>query len=395
MRAFTSKVCEISSQKAYRESLSVITNYQIRNKDTVDIQQPIDIVVLWVNGDDPEWIRLRNQYLTDIELREYATGNCRFRDWGTLRYWFRGIERFAPWARSVYFVTWGHIPTWLNLKHPKLRVVRHEEFMPAEYLPTFNSNAIELNLHRIEGLSETFVLFNDDTFLIRETHPEDFFMNGLPRDEMVEMRIIPTGKRIIDYTVFNNISIINRHFDKRKVVLRKPTNMFNAVYGKHLVRTLSCMLSPVFLGFRNDHLPASHLKSVFRRVWESESAVLDRTSRNRFRTTSDINHWLMRYWNTCESSFIPRSPHFGSTFSMPNDIDRACRYITHQSGKCVCVNDSITDMDVGSLSPLILKAFEAILPGTGEFELDYAQEVASSRGAMFHGGSVLRIGVSE
>ncbi|MEI3411918.1 MAG: hypothetical protein V8Q57_00820 [Blautia sp.] len=55
---------------------------------------------------------------------------------------------------QIYFVTWGHLPNWLNISHPKLKVVRHEEFIPPDYLPTFSSNSIELNLHRIKGLSK-------------------------------------------------------------------------------------------------------------------------------------------------------------------------------------------------------------------------------------------------
>lgn len=84
------------------------------------------------------------------------------------------MERFAPWVRRIHFITWGHLPAWLDTAHPKLHVVNHAEYMPAEYLPTFNSNTIELNIARIEGLAERFVLFNDDTFLLRDTPPEYF-----------------------------------------------------------------------------------------------------------------------------------------------------------------------------------------------------------------------------
>ncbi|MFR2063638.1 MAG: hypothetical protein ACLS36_08490 [Streptococcus sp.] len=48
-------------------------------------------------------------------------------------------------------------------------------------LPTYNSAAIELNLHRIEGLSENYLYFNDDMYLIRDSHPSDFYKNGQPK----------------------------------------------------------------------------------------------------------------------------------------------------------------------------------------------------------------------
>ena len=51
-----------------------------------------------------------------------------------------------------------------------------------KYLPTFNANTIELNLHRIEGLAEQFVYFNDDMFITDHVKPEDFFRDGHPMD---------------------------------------------------------------------------------------------------------------------------------------------------------------------------------------------------------------------
>ena len=72
-------------------------------------------------------------------------------------YWFRAVEKFAPWVRKIHFVTCGHVPAFLNLAHPKLHHVKHEGFLPPEVLPTFSSHAIEMNLHRIPGLAEHFV----------------------------------------------------------------------------------------------------------------------------------------------------------------------------------------------------------------------------------------------
>ena len=70
-------------------------------------------------------------------------------------------------------------PSWLNVANEKIVVVKHEDFIPKEYLPTFNSHTIELNLHRIKGLSEYFIYFNDDTFILDKLQEKDFFKNGL------------------------------------------------------------------------------------------------------------------------------------------------------------------------------------------------------------------------
>ena len=111
-----------------------------------------------------------------------GNSEVRYRDWDTLKYWFRGVEKFAPWVGNIYFVTDDQKPEWLNVDHPKLKWVKHTDFIPKEYLPTFNSHAIFLNLHRIEGISEKFVLWNDDVFLLKDVSPDDFFVNGKPCD---------------------------------------------------------------------------------------------------------------------------------------------------------------------------------------------------------------------
>ena len=98
----------------------------------------IDFVIPWVDGSDPAWIKEKQLYSNNIQ-KEDDGREIRFRDWGTLKYWFRGVERYAPWVRKIHFVTWGHLPEWLNTNTPKLHIVNHRDYIPAEYLPTFNS----------------------------------------------------------------------------------------------------------------------------------------------------------------------------------------------------------------------------------------------------------------
>ena len=143
---------------------------------------PIDFVIIWVDGNDPEWQAEKAKYAPPSDSDDRIE---RYRDWGLLPYWFRGVEKFAPWVNKIHFVTWGHIPKWLNTEHPKLNIVRHQDYIPEKYLPTFSSNPIELNLHRIKGLSENFVYFNDDTFIISPVSKNVFFKNDLPCDSAV------------------------------------------------------------------------------------------------------------------------------------------------------------------------------------------------------------------
>ena len=201
----------------------------------VNSKEKIDIVVLWVDGNDKEWLKEKNKYLN---IKGDAKVN-RFRDCENLQYLFRGIEKFAPWVNKVFFVTWGHLPKWLDTSNDKIVIVKHEEFIPKEYLPTFNSNVIEMNLHRIEKLSEKFILFNDDIFILKELKPEDFFIKCKPADVYVEYPKISSFYNDTHFFMQSNVlSIINKHFNKRKAIRKNIYKMINIKYGKFNFKTL-------------------------------------------------------------------------------------------------------------------------------------------------------------
>ena len=113
----------------------------------------IDFVVPWVDNNDSEWIKSYNYYHPGKTISDRG----RFRDWDIFRYWFRAVERYAPWVNKVYLVTNGTFPKWINPDCEKLVLIKHSDYIPEKYLPTFNSITIELNMDKIPGLGETFV----------------------------------------------------------------------------------------------------------------------------------------------------------------------------------------------------------------------------------------------
>lgn len=138
----------------------------------------IDVVYTWVNGSDPEWFREMSYYRNHENGTENASKSAtasRFRDNDELKYSLRSLERFAPWVHRIFIVTNGQIPLWLDTNNPKIKIITHKEIFPdPSVLPTFSSPSIEMNLHRIPGLSEYFVYFNDDVFLGSPVFPYDF-----------------------------------------------------------------------------------------------------------------------------------------------------------------------------------------------------------------------------
>lgn len=340
-----------------------------------DNAQPIDFVITWVDGSDPDWLNLKNAYSDEVSVdNAQSNDRARYEDWNLLRYWFRGIETFAPWVNRIHFVTWGHVPNWLNVDHPKISVVKHEEFIPEEYTPTFSSHPIELNLHRIKGLAERFVYFNDDMFVIDETEPSDFFKKGLPcmTAGLVPFRV-SKGDGL--YYPLNNVALINDHFNVRKSVLSNIGKWFNARYGLAINCSSLFMLPfPAFYGFYESHLPISFLKSTFEKIWDKEYVILDKTSRHRFRDPTDVSPWVVENWQLASGQFVPRSVKFGKAFYLNENIDlillELVDYLRHQKGKAVCVNDGVISREAAAHAQKEMQgAFARLFPSPSSFEL--------------------------
>lgn len=137
----------------------------------------IDIVYLWVDGADREFRRLwalRQSSLTCLPQTD-SLNVKRFRNNQELLYSLRSVCAFAPWVRKIFIVTNGQVPGWLNASHKKITLITHNMIFPKpQDLPTFNSNAIEMNLHHISGLSRKFLFFNDDLFVGRPLSIHDY-----------------------------------------------------------------------------------------------------------------------------------------------------------------------------------------------------------------------------
>ena len=331
-----------------------------------NIKSEIDFVVLWVDGSDPEWIKEKNKYIT----KNGDTNENRFRDCDNLQYLFRGIEKYAPWVNNIFFITYGHIPSWLDTKNEKIKIVRHDEFIPHEYLPTFNSNVIELNLHRIEELSENFVLFNDDFYILKLTKPTDFFVNGIPTDVYVEYTQLASYYNDLHFFMKANIlAIINKHFNKKEQMKKHRYKILHYKYGKFNFRTYYSMkYKHKYCGFWNFHAPQPYLKSNFKKIWKIEGENLDKACYSKFRSSIDLGHYLIRYWQMVEGNFVPRRDE-SKYFSYKNDNRAAMNAILKRKYKTICVNDAYIDTDFEKAKSQINSCFEKIFPQKSSFEI--------------------------
>ena len=325
----------------------------------------VDFVIIWVDGNDPKWQEEKAKY-NPVHCDNRA---IRYRDWDNLQYWFRGVEKYAPWVNKIHFVTWGHLPEWLNVDNPKLNIVKHEEYIPSEYLPTFNANTIELNLHRIKGLSEQFIYFNDDMFICKQTKKEDFFKNGVPCDTGVLSPIIQENKQGIGPMLANDVGIINEYFNKNTQIKKKIFNWYNIRYGIQNLKNIFLLPWDAFCGFYETHLPSNFLKSTYTHLWEIEYEQLDSTSKHKFRNVrEDVNQWLMRDWQLASNNFIPRNISCGMNFNLAKEFEQAIKAIKKQKYKMICLNDADNIENFDEKKEIIKNAFNTILPEKCSFE---------------------------
>ena len=321
----------------------------------------IDFIIPWVDGSDPEWIELFNKYspIKKSAIEADYTHKKRYEDTGLLRYWFRCVEKNTPWVNKVFYITNGQKPDWLNLDCEKLVWIKHEDYIPKEYLPVFSANPIEINLHRIENLSECFVYFNDDVFILNKIKGSYYFSDDyLPCDFAILNRVQP---EYFGHMIINNLSEINARFDKDNVLSNNRSKWFNLVYGRELLLTWFFNQYPRFSGFRNMHVSQAYLKSTFEEVWKNCEIVLRETSSNRFRSVTDVTQYLFRYWQLVTGKFHPVSPKGRKFFGDDMDIKELAKCFSNSKIKEICIND-------GECHKEVLELFEKHYPEKSMFE---------------------------
>lgn len=333
----------------------------------------IDIVITWVNGNDPEWQQKKAKY-QGVQKSSESADPARFRDWGTLKYLLRSIEANASWVRKIFLVTDNQTPDWYK-SNDQLVIVDHRDFIPERYLPVFSANPIENNLHRIPGLNEQFIFCNDDCLFLNETCPEDFFLNGKPRD-FASLHIHAVKKSLMIHQIANNdISLINEHFDMKDVLKRDFSKWFNPKYGiMRNLKTLFLSRSPRFPGIEQFHMPQPYLKSTFEEVWEKEFDELDETCSHKFRNKNDVNQWLFRNWQIVSGNFIPITvKNRGLMIDFEKNDELAELAICESALKAgtsllMCINDGDSIQHLDTIVPRVQKALEKRFANKAKWE---------------------------
>ena len=241
----------------------------------IDIHS-IDLVYLWVDGNNPEWQAKRAAFL-DGKTDNSLTNSRSYLNNDELKYSLRSVDRYAPWIRNIFILSDNQKPKWLDISNPKIKIIDQNDILPNKSLPCFNSNVLEHFLYKIPNLSEHFLLSNDDMFLNRTVLPNTFFAaDGFP--------IIRLNRK-----PFRRF----RWF-LREQILKKP----HKLYSKALFNAAELVKNKfgVFYNGLPHHNIDSYLKSDCLRVSEQIfKDEIDLMKMNHVRSSNDIQRVIYSY----------------------------------------------------------------------------------------------------
>lgn len=292
----------------------------------------MDIVITYVNGLDPEWQKDYEKHTNTPILEK------RFRDWGTLKYLMRGIEKNMPFIRKVHLVVAreSQVPEWVNRN--EVNIVLHKDIIPAEHLPTFNCNPIEMHLHCIKGLDEEYIYFNDDFFPLKPCKATDFFIDG--------RATLGMSRHLFAFNMFKKICR-NSNRIARKAIGLKPS---------------VCFLRP-------QHICSPMLKSQCEELYQKvETEII--SSLTKTRSSNNLNQYMFLDYMYLKGLLINKrmsKKHFSLGVASEENIRK---YIVSPKHNLVCINDvQMSEESYNEIRRTLLNTFEQVLPEKSRFEL--------------------------
>lgn len=312
---------------------------------------PIDIVYTWVDSSDPEWRAARERCAAKYHVDLPASCNEeRYINRDELKYSLRSVWLYAPFVRHIYVVTAGHQPAWLDTDSGKVTVVPHREIFPSEAdLPTFNSHAIEACLHRIPGLSEHFLYFNDDVFLGRETTIATYFT----KCGQMKSRLSPSGFTTAtepgdsaiptDWASYNAVQLMLKDFG-------------------------------LFFDRKPKHVPMPLKRSLLEEIEKRYPKEIARTRASRFRSRTDLSvpSMFAHYYGIATGQAVewegkPREYAYADTGR--KDFVNRLSAIRKDKPTFVCLNVTRhTDIDLGRQAELMQQYLNEAYPFPSPYE---------------------------
>jgi len=303
---------------------------------------PIDYVVPMVFPDDMSW-RHELQNLTGPLRRDDARRNERYRTWGTEEILIKLIRKNLPWIRCIHILLARktQVQPWMQEmagdgQQPEVRLVFHQDFMPKDKLPTFNSRAIEMYLHKIPDLAPLFLYGNDDMFPLSHLPVSDFFQPSRQREGSAGAIPIPSG---YDEGLLPCLHLAERPFPKLPNQYHwaclNGLNFVARNFGKEFHRTW----------LHTGHSVAPMLKQTIEMFWQRWPEEMER-SVTQFRQVQNFNQYIYLWWHCLSGQYVDHHPprdYVATNRHTPDEI----RQVIRQTEGILCINDHTGADDLG------------------------------------------------
>ncbi|MDL2320470.1 Stealth CR1 domain-containing protein [Alistipes sp. OttesenSCG-928-B03] len=257
---------------------------------TIEQDEPIDVVIAWVDGDDPAHREKMRPYLTkEAAAEELIASPTRFRQVNEVFFCVASVLKFAPFVRNIFIITDEQDPQldcfvdkYFPDRTTAIRIVDHKELFRGyeHHLPTFNARCIECSLFRVPGLAENFVYMNDDFVLLRPLSPQDWFDGG---------KVVGRGK-------WRNMKL-----DSINDRLRGRYRPFSC---KNSMRNAASLLNNSQRFFHITHTPHPQKRSLIERFHAGHPDLLESSLAHRFRDKTQYNAQSLGYMLAAEEGLL-------------------------------------------------------------------------------------------
>lgn len=287
----------------------------------------IDYVVPMVFPEDKQWQAGLRQVYGQTYKADSATMNVRFRSWGTEHLLIRCVKKHMPWVRNIIILLAqeSQRQPWMDTEG--VRVVYHREFMPARHLPTFNSRAMEMFLHRIPGLSERFLYGNDDMFPLSPLKETDFFVGSLPCQRFREKNF-PNTPNNFHRACLGGLNFVAGQF------------------GQHFKHTW----------LKNGHSIAPILLDTCKYLWERFPKIIE-GSVTPFRDVRNFNQYIYGWHQHFTGNYIPTPPP-RTYLSVKKSINEIRDAINRPDVGIACINDNEWLEDINYYAKVVRESIE-------------------------------------
>jgi hypothetical protein len=312
-------------------------------------QFDIDIVYLWVDGSDPEWLARKNSFLGNkANANSEAISIARSADNDELKYALRSLEKYASWIRRIFIVTDGQTPRWLNTQNAKIQIIDISELLPKEALPCYNSVIIEHFLWKIPGLAEHFLYANDDMFFNSKINPDFFFTS----DGFPVVRLKRTWGSKWFYFLREKFNI---HTNIYRKTIHRSALLIEEKFGK-------------YVGGMPHHNIDAYCKSDYQAVAEKNfKSEIQATINHHIRSEKDIQRIIYLYYALATQKgklrYVNRYESCRIRLHKPDFM----HFISKYKPSLFCLNDShhASDNDRKRVKPFL----NALYPDKSSFEI--------------------------